>query len=52
MGFTAYDYVDRLTLGHVHLWEEAMRAKFQGKGKAWTREDFDRVTGDFDVRRI
>ena len=52
MGFKPYDYVDRFNRGHLHLWDEAMRAKFQGRGKVWTREDFDRVTGDFDVRNI
>ena len=52
MGFTPYDYVDRFNRGHLHLWDEAMRAKFQGQGKVWTRGDFDRVTGDFDVRNV
>lgn len=50
MGFTPYDYLDRFIQAHSHLWDEAMEAKFHGNGKDWNREDFDRVTTDFDAR--
>ena len=49
LGFVPYDYLDRFLKGHSRLWDDAMRAKFQGVGKPWGRQEFDRVTRDFDV---
>ena len=50
MGFTPYDYLDRFVEAHSRRWDEAMKAKSHGTGKAWNRKDFDRVTKDFDAR--
>lgn len=33
------------------LWVEAMQAKYENKGKAWKREDFDQILGDYSVSR-
>ena len=49
LGFVPYDYLDRSLKGHFRLWDDAMRAKFQGVGKPWGRQEFDRVTSEFDV---
>ena len=49
MGFTPYDYLDRHLETHLGLWDEAMEAKFHGKGNKWSRKDFDRVTKNYDV---
>ncbi|MCJ1452087.1 hypothetical protein MMC28_002428 [Mycoblastus sanguinarius] len=48
MGYKPYDFVDRWKLNHLPLWDEALRAKFYGKGKPWGRKEFDVVTKDFD----
>ena len=50
MGFTPYDYLDRFLETHLGLWDEAIEAKFHGKGNKWNRKDFDRVTKDYDAR--
>lgn len=50
LGYTTYDFVDRLLLEHMPLWTEAMVAKFKGKGQPWAREEFDKVFKGFDVR--
>ncbi|ORY19024.1 NAD dependent epimerase/dehydratase [Clohesyomyces aquaticus] len=34
---------------HLELWNEAFKAKFEGQGKPFTREEFDKFLGDFDV---
>lgn len=31
------------------LWVEAMQAKYENKGKAWKREDFDQILGDYSA---
>ncbi|KAL8961902.1 MAG: hypothetical protein Q9183_005238 [Haloplaca sp. 2 TL-2023] len=48
LGYTPYDFVDRLLTGHTALWTDALRAKYEGKGKPWGREEFDRVLKGFD----
>ena len=50
LGFTPYDYLDRFDRDHLRLWDDAMKAKFNGLGKPWGRQEFDELTGDFDVR--
>jgi hypothetical protein len=35
---------------HQLLWIEAMDAKFEGAGKPWGREDFERILAGFEVR--
>ena len=52
LGFTPYDYVDRMFKGHFRDWENAIEAKFKGTGTPWGRREFDRLTGDFDVTNI
>jgi hypothetical protein len=35
---------------HESLWIEALEAKFENKGDAWsTKQDFDRILEDFQV---
>ena len=52
LGFTPYDYMDRVSEGHLRDWTNAMKAKVKGTGTPWGRRDFDRLTGDFDVTNI
>ena len=33
------------------MWREAIEAKFYGKGKKYTREDFDKVLGNCEVSK-
>lgn len=49
LGYYPYDFVDRQQLGHIPAWIEAMRAKWYDDGPEWGREQFDKLTGDFDV---
>jgi hypothetical protein len=35
---------------HQGLWIEALEAKFEGKGTAWQREDFQKIFAGFEVR--
>ncbi|KAL9023117.1 MAG: hypothetical protein Q9196_007381, partial [Gyalolechia fulgens] len=48
LGYTTYDFVDRMLLGHMPLWTDALRARFLGQGKPWGRSEFDRVFKGFD----
>ena len=34
---------------HQALWIEALDAKFEGKGAAWKREDFEKILAGFEV---
>lgn len=34
---------------HQDLWVEAIEAKFEGKGPAWTRDEFDRILSGYEV---
>ncbi|OGM43820.1 hypothetical protein ABOM_007553 [Aspergillus bombycis] len=49
LGFCPYDFEDRARQGHMDLWTEALRAKHLCQGASWGREQFDNVTGNFDV---
>lgn len=49
LGLKPYDYVDRLVLGHLPQWTEALQWKYHGKGSAWGREQFDTLMNGFDV---
>ncbi|KAI4194794.1 MAG: hypothetical protein LQ350_007564 [Teloschistes chrysophthalmus] len=48
LGYTPYDFADRFTLSHHGPWTDALRAKHQGKGTPWGREEFDPVFKGFD----
>ncbi|KAL8945884.1 MAG: hypothetical protein Q9222_007637, partial [Ikaeria aurantiellina] len=48
LGYTPYDFIDRLILDHMPLWDSALEAKFHNKGKPWGREELDRVVKGFD----
>ncbi|KAL8846594.1 MAG: hypothetical protein Q9221_008335 [Calogaya cf. arnoldii] len=48
LGYTPYDFIDRILLGHLPLWTQALRAKFQGQGKPWGKAELDRVVKGFD----
>lgn len=38
---------------HEALWVDALEAKYEGKGDAWsTKEDFERILKDFQVIRL
>ncbi|KAL8790353.1 MAG: hypothetical protein Q9213_000706 [Squamulea squamosa] len=50
LGYTPYDFIDRLILGHMALWTQALRAKFLGQSKPWGKAELDRVVKGFDVR--
>ena len=45
-----YDFIDRVLLGHLPLWDTGLLAKFNGKGAPWACHEFDLVTKDFDVQ--
>ncbi|KAF9893403.1 hypothetical protein FE257_011835 [Aspergillus nanangensis] len=49
IGFHVYDFPDRVVLGHVSRWVEALRWKWYGEGPVFGREQLDELTGDFDV---
>lgn len=49
LGYTPYDFVDRMFLGHMPVWDDALRAKFFGQGTPWGRNEFDGVFKGFDV---
>lgn len=34
---------------NLNLWNEALKAKYQGQGKKWGREEFDKILGDYDA---
>ncbi|KAL8720092.1 MAG: hypothetical protein Q9225_002999 [Loekoesia sp. 1 TL-2023] len=48
LGYTPYDFVDRIILNHMPLWTSALRAKFLNQGHPWGRPEFDRVFKGFD----
>ncbi|KAL8706898.1 MAG: hypothetical protein Q9201_000058 [Fulgogasparrea decipioides] len=48
LGYTPYDFIDRILLGHLPLWTDALCAKYEGKGRPWGRPEFDRVFKGFD----
>ncbi|KAL8892831.1 MAG: hypothetical protein Q9215_000195 [Flavoplaca cf. flavocitrina] len=48
LGYTPYDFIDRIILGHLPLWTEALHAKFLGQGKQWGKAELDRVVKGFD----
>ncbi|KAL8903472.1 MAG: hypothetical protein Q9207_003907 [Kuettlingeria erythrocarpa] len=48
LGYTPYDFVDRIILGHLPLWTDALRAKYLNQGQPWGRAEFDRVFKGFD----
>ena len=48
-GYKPYDFIDRFRAGHLPRWDEAMNAKFYGKGKPTGKKELDELTGDFDV---
>ncbi|KAL8653896.1 MAG: hypothetical protein Q9226_003651 [Calogaya cf. arnoldii] len=48
LGYTPYDFIDRILLGQLPLWTQALRAKFRGQGKPWGKAEFDRVVKGFD----
>ncbi|KAL8807419.1 MAG: hypothetical protein Q9182_000758 [Xanthomendoza sp. 2 TL-2023] len=48
LGYTPYDFIDRVLLGHLSLWTDALRAKFLGQGKPWGKTELDRVLKGFD----
>ena len=35
---------------HLQCWNEALQAKFQGKGKPYGKEEFDKLMGKYNVR--
>jgi len=49
LGYRPYHFIDRWFQNQLHLWDQAVRAKYYGVGKPWTRKEFDMVMGDFDV---
>lgn len=35
---------------HQDLWVQVLEAKYENKGKAWEREDFEQILAGFEVR--
>ncbi|KAB8226558.1 P-loop containing nucleoside triphosphate hydrolase protein [Aspergillus novoparasiticus] len=52
LGYCPYDFSDRAIKGHFPQWIEALRAKYLHQGATWGWEQFDNVTGDFDVSNV
>jgi hypothetical protein len=40
------------TPGHASKWEAALKAKYEGKGSEFGREEFDTFLGDYDVGHV
>lgn len=49
LGLKPYDYLDRVALGHIPQWIEALQWKYHGKGSAWGRKQFDTLINGFEV---
>ena len=49
LGFNCYRYKESLELGHLPLWNSAIRQKLTGEGQNWGTTDLDKLLGDFDV---
>jgi Sulfotransferase domain len=52
LGYKPYHMAEAIKNADVDLecWQEGVQAKLHGKGKPWGKEDFDKLTGKFDVR--
>lgn len=37
---------------HQDLWIQAIEAKYEDKGKAWERQDFEQILASFEVRVV
>ena len=53
LGYNPYHMAEAAKNANIDMpcWIEGLDAKFHGKGKPWGREEFDKLTGKFDVRR-
>ncbi|KAF2726984.1 NAD dependent epimerase/dehydratase [Polyplosphaeria fusca] len=52
LGYKPYHMSEALKntpAGHLTFWKEALAAKFDGEGKPFGREEFDKFLGDYDV---
>lgn len=52
LGFRSYHWNEVLSNknnGHLQLWLQAVQAKYDGIGKPFEGEDFDRMLWDYDV---
>jgi hypothetical protein len=51
LGYNPYHMVEAAKNADIDMpcWIEGLEAKFHGKGKPWGREEFDILTGKFDV---
>lgn len=52
LGFQPLDILDRLELGHLPMWTNALQWKFNGEGHRFGLEQFNQLTSDFDVGRF
>lgn len=52
LGFQPQDILDRLELGHLPMWTNALQWKFNGEGHRFGLEQFNQLTSDFDVGRF
>ena len=50
LGYTPYHMAVAMDApkSSLGLWTEALRAKYQGVGKKWGREEFDKLLGNYD----
>lgn len=53
LGYKPYHMAETAKNADVDMpcWIEGIEAKYIGKGKPWGREEFDKLTGRFDVRQ-
>ncbi|GAQ34525.1 hypothetical protein AtubIFM56815_009892 [Aspergillus tubingensis] len=49
LGFQPQDILDRLELGHLPMWTNALQWKFNGEGHRFGLEQFNHLTSDFDA---
>lgn len=50
LGYTPYHLAVAMNSpkSSLGLWTEALKAKYEGKGKKWGREEFDKLLGEYD----
>ncbi|KAF2822315.1 hypothetical protein CC86DRAFT_385301 [Ophiobolus disseminans] len=52
LGYTPYHMSEALKntrKGHLTFWQEALAAKYEGKGKSFGRDEFDKFLGNYNV---
>lgn len=50
LGFNTQHVRETFKSNAFEYWAEAMRAKYEGKGRAYGRAEWEKLLGGFDVR--